>query len=1246
MAGRSAVLLALAAAGCAAVVGVRHGGGSAPTLSTAERAYLVDGDADAAEASLGEEISRDPDAAEAHLLLADLLDATGRPAEAFAHDLRVLELGRADGRFSDASIAAAIALVAIRDRVPDLFARFAVWADTALARPGALPAEAVYELRNLRFAVALHRGEVAAGRGQLLAATGCLARWEVLGPYGPRAYESLDALDEIAPWLAGGGAWPAGAALGPGRGAVEARRVEVTRCAVPAFHPEARAPGLGLARTVVALEREGTVLFRLETDASARVYAGGVEIFSRERRKGWPPRYAWFAARLPEGNTEISVAIAHPDAAPVFALAAVRADDGAAIAAHGPEILPSKRVGGREVRPPVSAVSPRGASRLRRDSATASLARFRAAVWRKNDAAARLELASLERAGATSSPAVIAAAAQAALADPDQPIDVAFETARGLMSSAVDAEPRLWEARLLLARAEEGDGRLDDAIDLVREGRALTPAEPALADRLVELLFEAGYAAEAEDAAAALAAMMPGSCAALGHELAVGRGAPGSEDRVKLAARLAACDRSSDALAEALMEAQRWAEARAEYARLLGRDPRDPALARAEAKAALFAGDAEGAIDAARAASSEVPTDPDLLLSLADALAARGEGAAAADILERGAVVVASGRERLVAAAAAIRGDEPYAPFRVDGLAAVAGYLADAPSYDTEAVWVLDRAVQIVGSDGSRTELTHNIVQLLSPQAIAEHGEIEPPDDAALLTARAIKADGTVRTRERIDGKPGLSLPDLQPGDFVEVEYARHVSPSPLFPGGFDTGRFYFQDFEHAFHRSEMVVVAPIGMVLDVDTRGASPPASESEHGGLRVVQWRARRVGPLVEEPLSPEPAERLPSIRVTSGASLAAICGRVRELLADKDAASPEIAALARDLVRGAPGERDRLAAIYRWVTERVVDDGDLGGVASHIIARRVGSRARAFLALARAVGINGRLAFVRAASSDETAIGAADPSVVERVAVAAGGRFLSFEEDAAPFGYLPPDLRHRPALFPDTCEIAATDGGTVPRDKRLVAMALRIGEAGDAEAEVAERLVGADAAAWRDELRGLTQVERERAFAERYVSRIWPGATLTRLEISRLDEDEEPLVLTYSLSSAELVRESGGALRASLPFARTLVRDVGGRATRTAPAVLSAYEEEEVSIDVIPPKGCEISADVGDGSSESRWGRAVRSVSRSGDGLGVIRGFRLEAGRIAPEEYAVFVEFAEAADALSTAEFSMRCAAAPRP
>src|SRR5262249_10601916 len=137
---------------------------------------------------------------------------------------------------------------------------------------------------------------------------------------------------------------------------------------------------------------------------------------------------------------------------------------------------------------------------------------------------------------------------------------------------------------------------------------------------------------------------------------------------------------------------------------------------------------------------------------------------------------------------------------------------------------VLDRPVRRVFATGARLTLTHNIIRVQDKDAIDKFGEVQIPGDADVLTVRTIKADGTTREPEELAEKETISVPDLEPGDYVEFEYVDPASPPGAFPGGFLAERFYFRSYDAPLYRSEYLVAAPSEMKMQVDRRGEGVP--------------------------------------------------------------------------------------------------------------------------------------------------------------------------------------------------------------------------------------------------------------------------------------------------------------------------------------------------------------------------------------------------------------------------------------
>ena len=99
---------------------------------------------------------------------------------------------------------------------------------------------------------------------------------------------------------------------------------------------------------------------------------------------------------------------------------------------------------------------------------------------------------------------------------------------------------------------------------------------------------------------------------------------------------------------------------------------------------------------------------------------------------------------------------------------------------------------------------------------------------------------------------------------------------------------------------------------------------------------------------------------------------------------------------------------------------------------------------------------------------------------------------------------------------------------------------------------------------------------------------------------------------------------------------------RPARLSPVVLATYVDESITITVVPPLGRTIRTDGADGRADSPHGSAERRISRGGGTLNVRHDFLLKATRIAAADYRAFLDFATAADGLSTAEIEIADAA----
>jgi hypothetical protein len=111
------------------------------------------------------------------------------------------------------------------------------------------------------------------------------------------------------------------------------------------------------------------------------------------------------------------------------------------------------------------------------------------------------------------------------------------------------------------------------------------------------------------------------------------------------------------------------------------------------------------------------------------------------------------------------------------------------------------------------------------------------------LHMRVIKRDGRTLEPELVAGKPSVTFPHLEVGDYIETEQV--VSE----PGDGADGTFYlgphwfFREENVAYARSEFVVISPVGKELIVEVTGDVPAPQREDRDASRCGGGGSTRV-------------------------------------------------------------------------------------------------------------------------------------------------------------------------------------------------------------------------------------------------------------------------------------------------------------------------------------------------------------------------------------------------------------------
>jgi tetratricopeptide (TPR) repeat protein len=834
-------------------------------------------------------------------------------------------------------------------------------------------------------------------------------------------------------------------------------------------------------------------------------------------------------------------------------------------------------------------------------------------------------------------------AALYARSDPAFPDDVRARTEKELHKRALKADPGLWYSQAWLILDEGEQKGIVESVEPLRQLAARFPSEPELHEQLARTYARLGWQGERIRALADLAARFPDDVNALRLYLeALDQEGPIDEaDRIAL--RIKKLDPDSELDLDRALARHDWKGAIAELERIQKRRPDRKDVAARLADVLAREGDPSAAVSQLEKALAKDPLDAPARFSLADASFAKGHvGAlrkALADALADGAKA-----NDLRDAIDLLEGATSLEPWRLDGRKQIRDFEAwekKGHRMEGTAARVLDYSALWVHPDGSSDMLEHEILRIQAQEEIGRESEQQPPT-GIILHMRVIKPDGTQLEPEPVEGKPTLTMPHLEVGDYVEIE---HITPEP---GDGSKGKRYrgptwfFREADKGYWRSEFVVITPKDKKLDIEARGSVPPPTERDVGAIfRERRWLVEDSPPAPEEPESAPPQEYLPSVRLGWGVTLADTVARFVDLAQDTSPLDPRVRARALEMVKGIPeAQRDeRARAVYGWVLDHVEDGPEKDG--RKVIFGKSGSRQSAFLHVMRELGIPVDLALVK----DRLAMPPIGPlsdvdnydSLALRLDTGHGYRWLTVHDKFAPFGYVPAEQRGQVCvlLVPGTPRDTVTSPDAVDGlgfDGRA-----DLREDGSASVDLAQSFSGNLGIQMRNVLDKVPEGQLHDFIESRLIGRNLPGARLRDLKLENAKNLAAPLIVRTHLEVPQLARTQGDqvVLNALFPVHLSHLATLPQRQT---PLFLPTWAHVEVKFEVNVPKEMRMPGSLPQG--EARDGERVVRVKDvvSGHALELSRLIDVPAGRVQPNEYAAFQRFTQAADALVEREIAL--------
>ncbi len=815
-----------------------------------------------------------------------------------------------------------------------------------------------YMLGRLELQLPLPRGTARTPAAELaaaaLATAGRPQHWRLYGPFGFWPNLAFDTASPLVSQLRG--PYRDGNRTRPGQ-SYDARHGGVL------FPPDWGGRGAFYAVSFLRVPRPLVAGLRVYSPCSVKIWINGAPVVANDRRARYSNSTAVARLRLQAGWNRVVVMLAG-DGERVFNLM-LRPENGAPLASA--ERLPA---GARLSAPPrLLPPPPTIATWASHVPGSDPVKLWLDGAWRMEDGnpvAARPLLLQASRLAPQATP-IWLALAQADQALPDAGPGYSAAQTTAAARRALAADPSAVPAWLRQAEVAESQGKTDAAAAAFQRcwGRGL-----AVCDWEAFRFFRhQGWTPEALRALRQALAESPSDWAAIGNAAGFAQLNDARLARSMLA-RMALRPRAAPYLGMYWLTHGRPQIAVRLLTAAIRRDPSSARLRRDRLNALLQAGENAAALAAAKTDVREFPDDWKLA-----ALAA-------------GAVGLARGRRAEIAWLQAhdfnrngLRRDADFlagSKFWLPWYHSARQILAHAPSAvqypNASAILVFDQMVDRINPDHSRDAYIHQIFRVLDKTGIAMHGTVQIPPGSDLITIRTLKPNGSIILPERMDGRTSISMPGLEPGDYIETEYVEHFPPSSVVGGALDNDMYFiFNSNREPYNFSDYVVLSPRHFPLTIQ-QARFPGKPKIQRGNdWTSREWLVQKTRMVISEPNMPPYQRLVPKVWVSSPLAWRQIAAYWSDRLYAVRRFTPSMRAQALRLTAGVSGNRARADTLFAWVAahirqqeQRPGEDFSPGAQDFH---DRSGSRLAVFLGLLSAARVPWRLALARAVTDNSS-------------------------------------------------------------------------------------------------------------------------------------------------------------------------------------------------------------------------------------------------------------------------------------
>jgi hypothetical protein len=249
--------------------------------------------------------------------------------------------------------------------------------------------------------------------------------------------------------------------------------------------------------------------------------------------------------------------------------------------------------------------------------------------------------------------------------------------------------------------------------------------------------------------------------------------------------------------------------------------------------------------------------------------------------------------------------------------------------------------------------------------------------------------------------------------------------------------------------------------------------------------------------------------------------------------------------------------------------------------------------------------------------------------RVKTDKGQTWLAMAGKYAPFGYVPAETRGMPAKVLVNGEwqpLKVPTDGVV--DRIEVDGDVKLAADGSAELELAQAFHGKFAMGLRGVVAEFSEQQLRDAIESQLLGRSLRGVQLLSHKVEGVDNPDAPIVIRTRSKMRTFAQAVGGSLLIQPPFTMR-VSQFASLPARQTPLLIVEPTQQSVRLQIKLPAGATIQTPVGAKRVEDGERKVVVGDKLDGAKLTISREIFIPSGRIQPDQYGRFLDFARRAD-----------------